>query len=410
MSDFPSHLDPQKHSWLQSEALRRLFGVIKAAGGETRAVGGAVRDALLGRPVNEIDLAVNLAPDRVISILEDAKIKVVPTGFEHGTVTAVIDHKGYELTTLRKDVETDGRRARVAFTDDWQGDAARRDFTINALYADEAGKIYDYFSGRTDLAQGRVRFIGDARARIKEDVLRILRFYRFYAYFGKGAPDADGLAACRELATLLPTLSAERVWREIVKLLAVPDPAPTWKTMRDNAALTYVAPDATNIMRLEGLVEAEKRYEEDAVPLARFAALLPKNKMAADSIAQKLKLSNKDADVLRVLTVLPDALRGKLDPVPFRRAMYEHGMSNARAAALLVAAEDRGADLEPALAAAAEWQKPVFPLQGEDILKMGLTPGPQVGVILKSVEDWWAAQDFRPNRDECLAEAKKLIK
>jgi poly(A) polymerase len=177
---FPDHLLPESLRWLHSESVRRIMDALRGGGGEARVVGGAVRDALLGRKVGDIDLAATLPPEKTSALLAEAGIKVAPTGIEHGTVTAVIDGKGYEITTLRRDVETDGRRAKVAFTDDWQSDAARRDFTINALYADAGGAIYDYFGGREDLARGHVRFIGDARSRIREDVLRILRFFRFY--------------------------------------------------------------------------------------------------------------------------------------------------------------------------------------------------------------------------------------
>ncbi len=409
MAVFPSRLDPANTPWMQTAGLRRILGVIKAGGGEARIVGGAVRDTLLGRPAGEVDLAVNLPPEKVIALLSAASVKTVPTGIDHGTITAVADHIGYEMTTLRRDIETDGRRAKVAFTDDWQEDAARRDFTFNALYADADGAIYDYFEGRSDLAAGHVRFIGDASERIKEDVLRILRFFRFFAWFGKGEADAAGLAACRALASSLPQLSAERVWREIVKLLAADNPATAWKLMQDSGVLAQVLPEADNLARLENLLVAEKKFEMPPSALTRLAALLPKDKKTADAVARRLKLSNREAEKLQILTVLPELLRGKLDPVPFRRAMYEYGADAARDAALLLAAEDRGADLEPALSAAAEWDKPAFPVGGDDIMKLGIPAGPKVGNILRPFEEWLAAQDFRPTREECLAEVKKQI-
>jgi len=400
MSEFP---------FLEEAGPRRILAAIAGAGGEARAVGGAVRDTLLGRAAHEIDFAVTLAPEKTSEALKKAGIKVVPTGIEHGTVTAVVDHKGFELTTLRRDVETDGRRAKVAFTDDWQEDAARRDFTINALYVDAAGKIYDYFDGRADLKAGRVRFIGDARLRIREDVLRILRFFRFYAWFGKGEADKEALEACRELAVLLPTLSFERVGREVIKLLAAPDPAYAWKLLKGAGALAHILPDAANIGRLESLISTEKKYDVAPSAFARLAALLPKDGALAAKAAQRLKFSNKESEKLQRLAVLPDMLVGKLDPVPFRRALYEHGSAAAHDAALLYAAENGAIDLDPALRVAAEWERPGFPIQGEDILKLGIEAGPKVGGILRTVEEWWAEKDFRPTRAECLAEAKRLI-
>ncbi|MDX2027675.1 MAG: CCA tRNA nucleotidyltransferase [Alphaproteobacteria bacterium] len=410
MSDTVTQLDSAQQPWMRMEGLRRLLDAIKAGGGEVRVVGGCVRDVLLGRPMGDVDLAVNLPPEKVADILTKAGLKVVPTGIDHGTVTAVADHKGYEITSLRHDVETDGRRAKVAFTDDWQADAARRDFTFNALYAAADGKLYDYFKGREDLAEGKVRFIGDARERIREDVLRILRFFRFHAWFGRGTPDADGLAACRELAGLIPTLSVERVWREVIKLITAENPLPGWQLMKEQGVLQHVLPEADHFARLGALLVVEKKY--DAVPssLVRLAALLPKNENLAIQIAKRLKLSGKEAEKLQMLASLPDKLRGRLDPVPFRRALYEYGAEPARDAVLLLAAEAASADLETALAEAATWEKPTFPLQGNDILKLGKSPGPEVGVILKAVEEWWAGQDFRPGRTECLAEATARAK
>lgn len=404
------HLDPAQHTWMRKEGLRCLLQTIKAGNGEARLVGGCVRDALLGRPVGDVDLAVNLPPEKVSDLLTQAGFKVVPTGIDHGTVTAVVDHKGYEITTLRYDIETDGRRAKVAFTDDWQADAARRDFTFNALYADADGKLYDYFSGREDLTAGHVRFIGDARARIQEDVLRILRFFRFYAWFGRGEPDREGLAACRELAALLPKLSVERVWKEISRLLASSNPLPSWQLMKEQGVLSHVLPEADNLPRLAALLNTEKKYEISSDALMRLAALLPKDEKLAGAIARRLKLSGKDAERLGSLVALPDQLRGRLDPVPFRRALYHYGVGPARDAAILLAADAPAMDLEPVLARAATWEKPVFPIQGNDILKLGIPAGPQVGEILQAVEEWWIGQDFRPNRAECLTEAQRDLK
>jgi poly(A) polymerase len=387
-------------------AARRIMDIARAGNGEARIVGGAVRDALLGNTAKEIDFATTLPPETMVALLAKAGIKTVPTGIEHGTITAVIDGCGYEITTLRHDIKTDGRRAKVAFTDDWQADAARRDFTMNALYLDTDGKLYDYFDGQKDLTARHIRFIGNPAERIREDVLRILRFFRFYAWFGKDQIDADGLKACRELANLIPQLSVERIWREITKLLSTPNPAPAWRLMLDAKILKEILPEAANSTRLESLLATEIRYEIPADPLRRFAATLSS---ASPTLTQRLKLSKRETAKLQNLTTLPALLNGKLDPVPFRHALYEHGAENTRNAALLYAASHPGTDLEPALSAAANWENPVFPLQGEDLRKFGLKPGPAMGTLLRQLEEEWIAADFKPTRTECLALAKKKL-
>lgn len=410
MTTFPDQLDPKDHTWLNDPGLRQILSALKAVGGEARPVGGAVRDALLGQPVKEVDLAVNLPPEKVTELLTQAGIKVVPTGFDHGTVTAVLDHKGYELTSLRRDIKTDGRHATVAFTNDWQEDAARRDFTMNSLYVDAQGMLFDYFGGRSDLALGHVRFIGDAHERIKEDVLRILRFFRFYAWLGKGDVDTAGLQACCQMASLLPQLSVERVWREITKLLAAPNPLPAWKLMLDGKILMHILPEAIDMLRLGALFAIEQKYEIPPSPLVRLAALLPKDYKLVAFVAQRMKTSKREQDALRTLAILPGLMRGKLDPVPFRRSLYEYGADAARDGAVLVASESPSADLEPVLALASEWEKPIFPVQGDDVLKLGVNPGPEVGAILSVVEEWWIEKDFRPSRDECLGQLQGEVK
>src|SRR5215510_13136350 len=225
-------LDPQP--WMIAAETVAVMAALSSAGGEARFVGGCVRDALLGRPVTDVDIATHEPPERVMNLLSRAGIKAVPTGIKHGTVTAVIGRKHFEITTLRRDVETYGRHARVEYTNDWAADAARRDFTMNALFCSLDGTIYDPFGGLADLREHRVRFVGDAEARIREDVLRLLRFFRFYAHYGAPPPDAAALAACRALAPLLPTLSGERVCGETLKLLLAPEPASVFATMRDN--------------------------------------------------------------------------------------------------------------------------------------------------------------------------------
>ena len=400
MTAFPQRLDPALHPWMTADGVRTIFAAIGGAGGTARFVGGAVRDALLGRVVGDVDMAVTLPPEAVTAALDAAGIKVVPTGIAHGTVTAVAEGRGYEITTLRYDVETDGRRAKVAFTDDWQADAARRDFTFNALYADADGAVYDYFGGRDDLAAGRVRFIGDAEARIREDVLRILRFFRFYAWFGRGAADAAGVAACARLAGLLPQLSAERVWREIGKLLLAPDPFPALCLMRERGVLGAVLPEATELGRLQRLVAVEEE-NGGADAVRRLTAALG-GEVAAAAVAVRLKMARRDEARLQLLAQLPERLRGRYEARDLRQVLYDCGEGAVRDALLLLAADEAVPDLGAALAVVAAWESPRLPVQGADVVALGVAAGPQVGKVLQSVEDWWRELDFRPARQECL--------
>ncbi|HEU5482921.1 MAG TPA: CCA tRNA nucleotidyltransferase, partial [Sphingomicrobium sp.] len=276
--------------------MAKLLDALGAADGLTRYVGGAVRDGLLGLPVNDVDLATRLRPDEVVERLQVAGLKAVPTGFDHGTVTAVSDGHPYEVTTLRRDVETFGRRATVAYTDDWSEDAARRDFTINALMADPAtGEVFDYFGGLDDLEERHVRFIGDPFERIAEDHLRILRFFRFHARFGRGVPDSAALRACTERANDLMALSRERIADELLKLLAVDDPSPTVRAMLDCDVLKPVLPEITRnaVEPLEALIAAERKAQIAPDPIRRLVALLPRDPAVSETIAARLKLSNK---------------------------------------------------------------------------------------------------------------------
>jgi poly(A) polymerase len=282
--------------WRRKRGVSRLLNALGADEGLTRFVGGAVRDDLLNLPVSDVDLATKLKPDEVVERLEAAKIRAVPTGIDHGTVTAVSSGSPFEITSLRRDVSTDGRRATVAFTDDWQEDAARRDFTINALSADPVtGDIYDYFGGKEDLLARRVRFIGDPLERIAEDHLRILRFFRFHARFGEGELDPEALAACTSRANDLMALSRERIADEMLKLLAVEDPAPTVKVMLDRDILRPVVPEIERpaLAKLELLVEAERKARMKPDPLRRLASLLPRDPEVSGQVAARLKLSNK---------------------------------------------------------------------------------------------------------------------
>ena len=269
---------------MSAKETRDVIAALTAKGARVRFVGGCVRDALLGRAVKDVDIATHDDPETVTALLKAAGIRAIPTGIAHGTVTAVTGAAHFEITTLREDVETDGRRAKVAFTDDWEADAARRDFTFNAIFCAPDGTIYDRFGGIEDLKAGRVRFVGDAETRLKEDVLRLLRFFRFHAWYGRGLPDPKGLDACRKFAHLLPNLSGERVAAETLRLLGAEDPSPVFALMRQEGILTHFLPEAQNIARLTALVALERGYGE-ADPLRRLAAVLDVTAAGAQGVA-----------------------------------------------------------------------------------------------------------------------------
>jgi poly(A) polymerase len=401
-------LPPQP--WLTAPETRTVVEALTRDGGQTRFVGGCVRDAWLGRPVKDVDLATPDPPETVMQRLQSAGIRAIPTGIEHGTVTAVVDGKQFEITTLRHDVETFGRRARVAFTDDWDADAARRDFTMNALSADPDGTVHDPFGGIEDLEAGRVRFVGDAEARIREDVLRLLRFFRFHAWYGKGHPDEQAIAACSRLAPLLPTLSGERVAAEILRLLMAPDPATALDLMRDHGVLQPILPELTEIERLRMLVLIEDETgNRDAI--RRLAALLPRDPAAALAVAQRLRLSNADRDRLAALASPANELAAPLDERAQRKALHRLGVGLFRDLVLLGWADHPGAAKRhrALLAAADAWVPVVLPVKGQDLLDLGLPPGPEVGRLLAQIEQWWEEGDYRATREDCLSKARALI-
>ncbi len=368
-------LPPQP--WLDAAPLRRVVATLGA--GTVRVVGGAVRDALLGIAVQDVDLATMLPPDEVVRRLEAAGIKAVPTGIAHGTVTAVADGHPFEVTTLRRDVATDGRHATVAFSDDWCEDAARRDFTINALYADpETREISDFFGGLGDLEARRVRFIGEPLTRIAEDHLRILRFFRFHARFGRGEPDAEGLAACTARANDLMALSRERIRDEVSKLLAVTDPVPVVRIMLGHGILLPVLPELGTPERLERLVATEAVQGAEPSWLRRLAALLPPDAVLLDAVALRLRLSNADRRRLGAMAAAPGA--------DVLEEAYWDGAQAARDRRLLA-----GMPADPALDG---WTRPVLPVGGRDLIARGLAPGPEVSRRLGDVERAWAASGF----------------
>lgn len=374
--------------WRKIRGIARLLDALGADEGLTRYVGGAVRDELLGMAVSDVDLATSLHPDEVIKRLGKAKIKAVPTGIEHGTITAVSDGHPVEITTLRHDVSTDGRRATVAFTDDWQADAARRDFTINALSADpQSGEIFDYFGGLDDILERRVRFIGDPLQRIAEDHLRILRFFRFHARFGSGEPDRAALDACSQRANDLMALSRERIADELLKLLGLPNPARTVAIMLARGILKPVLPEIENqlLPNLERLIaaEAEARIEPD--PLRRLAALLPRSVEVASDIGARLKLSNKARKRL-ACAADPHSVRSP------RALAYQIGTDCAVDRLLLSGNADDAVQI-------ADWPLPKLPITGGALIARGLKEGPIVARTLRRIEGRWVEAGF-PADDE----------
>jgi poly(A) polymerase len=396
--------------WMTARETAAILDALEAAGADARFVGGCVRDALIGRAVGDIDIATDAVPQRVMDALRAAGIKAVPTGIDHGTVTAVVNGTPFEITTLRRDVETFGRHATVAFTDDWTEDAARRDFTVNSLSLARDGTLYDPFGGEEDLRAGRIRFVGDAVARIEEDVLRLLRFFRFHAYYGKGDLDPDGLAACRKLAPRLTGLSAERVWAELRRLLLAPAPGPVLRAMQACGALDVILPEATALDRLDRLVGIEAAesarwpgtVEPDAV--RRLGALVEADAAAADTIARRLKTSNADRDRLTALVAGVREPPDMADTRAVRRLLYRlHPERAVDLALVLWAGSDAAAPWQDVLAQADGWTPPVFPVAGRDVSALGIAQGPRVGELLRAVEDWWIAEDFRPDHAACLS-------
>lgn len=389
--------------WMTAAPTRRLFAALTSAGIAARFVGGCVRNAVSGRAIDDLDLAVDRPPETVMRTLEAAQIKVVPTGLKHGTVTAIADGRVFELTTLRRDVETDGRRAVVAFTDDWLADASRRDFTFNALYADPDGTLYDPFDGRTDLAAGRVRFIGDPDTRLAEDHLRALRFFRFYAWYGRPPIDGPSFQACVRNASSLVSLSGERVRKELLRTLEAPAAADALEAMREAGVLDHWLPEYEGLARLPALIDRE----DQADGLRRLAAILPEGANAV-SIGKRLRLSTQEALRLDVMLAREPAIDIAGGPPAWRAGIYRLG--NGLYTDRLLLAADAPGDWRAALTVARSWRPPELPVSGGDALKLGLKPGPKVGGLIDAVEQWWIAHDFAPDRSACLAELERLVR
>jgi len=378
-------------AWMAAPATVAILDALNLAGGEGRFVGGCVRDALIGRPVADIDIATPMRPEAVTVAVEAAGLRAVPTGLAHGTVTVISGGRPFEVTTLRRDVATDGRRATVAFTDSWDEDAGRRDFRLNALYADRDGRVFDPTGeGVTDALAGRIVFVGDPQRRIREDYLRILRFFRFRAWFGQGEPDPPALTACARLKDGISELSAERVSSELLKLLAAPDPSRAVHLMAETGVLAEVLPWTDGSRMFLPMIGITRD------PLMRLSSLLPSDGETVRAAADALRLSN--AQKARLLAALPDdvTVSPGMNPAAARAALYQIGRQAFRDRIERAWAMDieQGQAAEALVGLADGWVRPVFPISGADLKAIGLEPGRRMGRVLAELEAWWIAHDF----------------
>lgn len=401
--------------WMHDPDTVAVMDCLRKNGGEARFVGGCVRDALLGRPIGDIDIATDLAPEGVMQLLEKAGIRCVPTGIHHGTVTAVINHKPFEITTLRRDVETDGRRAIVAFTDDWQEDAARRDFTMNALYLSPDGTILDYFNGVEDALSGHIRFVGNAKVRLEEDVLRLLRYFRFFAHYGAGEPDAEAIAACQAMAPLLPKLAAERIRVELMKLLFAPAPVPTIRLMQQCGVFEYLSKAGPirlhedDVGHLAHIIRLEKEIGIRPDAIRRLAALCYDVMGEAESMehAQALRLSNEEK--YRFTTILAKHFNGlEIGDQLFFEQYHRVGPDRMIDICLVALAAEAPGHWYAMMRYARVVGRPEFALQGRDALALGVPKGESMGRLLQTVKAWWVANGFQPSREACAAKLAEL--
>lgn len=412
-----------KAKWLDNPDLQALLKVLSADGEEARVAGGAVRNTLLGQPVADIDIATTAEPEETVRRAESIGFQTVPTGIKHGTITVIAGGRGIEVTTLRADVETDGRRAKVAFGRDWKADAERRDFTINALYATADGTVIDLVGGLADLESRTLRFIGDAEQRIREDYLRILRFFRFFAWYGRGRPDAEGVKASARLKEGLDRLSAERVWSELRKLLSAPDPSRALLWARQAGVLSRILPESEKwgIDSIHALVRAEQDLGWKPDALLRLAAIVPPDAERMQGLADRLRLSSAERQRLvswaRATAPKPDASEGELGKQIFRgdRQAIVDRLRLAIAGARARAVEDNDALVQAGgfarlLGHAERWKTPAFPLKGADLLIAGAKAGPAVGKLFRTLQDEWVDANFALDRSALLERAAVLLK
>lgn len=405
-------LNPEQFPWMKNKAISALFGAFPKD--NLRFVGGCVRNALWGEPVTDTDLAVALEPEEVMSALKNAGIRYVETGVLHGTVTAIINKKPYEITSLRRDVETDGRHAVVTYTKDWSEDAQRRDLTFNALYASQSGEVFDPTGlGLKDLKARRLRFVGEADTRVKEDYLRILRFFRFLAWYGGEAKvDADSLKACRDNRAGIKKLSAERVWSEIKKLLLAKNPSRALHIMLTNEILETVLPEASNVDGLDFFLKLEARENIRPDPLLRLMAMSAREPLQMALLTKRLKMSGAETKRLRDWAEDSKALSLDMSERNRLAAIYRSGKQTVLDRTRLRAAGETDpiksshwmsfADL------ALGWTPPEFPLSGKDLKAAGVEPGPRMGKALEALEALWVRSGFTADKEKLLTALKLL--
>ena len=413
MNKLPEKLNLKNSKWLVAPSLLQVFDAIEVKGGKVRVVGGAIRNALMGEGVGDIDLCTTLLPEETTQALEAANIKAIPTGLEFGTITAVVDKTAYEITTLREDVETDGRHAVVKFGKDWTKDALRRDLTINALYCDRDGKLFDPLDNMDDLKNREVRFIGEASERIKEDYLRILRFFRFFAWYGSGRPDASGLKACAKLKGGLDDISAERVWIELKKTLEAKDPSRALLWMRTTGVLNIVLPESEKwgIDLIPSLLTVEELCKFEIDPMLRLMAVIPPRDDVVDALSTRLKLSGVETKRLMLWTKTPKVEQGT-NQKTLEKFFYENDMQAVLDVLQLDIAtlEGRGEASADALKIAVgylqeaqKWQRPTLPVRGKDLLALGQEAGPNIGKTIRMLEAKWVESGFKLSKEELLA-------
>lgn len=392
-------------SWLQDSELQAIMRLLNEGEGEARIAGGAVRNALLEQPISDIDIATTLVPRDVILRAKAAGYKSVPTGIEHGTVTVILGKTSFEITTLREDVETDGRHAKVLYGTNWTADAQRRDLTMNALYLNADGTVFDPLGGMADVLAHNVRFIDDAETRIREDYLRILRFFRFFAWYGKFRPDADGLRACAKLKVGLASLSVERIWQELTKLFAAPQPGRAVLWMRQTGVLSTVLPETEKwgIDNLPALVEAETEnsWQPDAV--LRLMSILPPQEEKLSAMAERLKLPNKVRDRLAAWAATSGA-QPSIKQGEFEQWLYNEDTQAVSDHIRLSIARGNGdkKKFQRQLKWLSRWQKPECPVKGRDLISIGIEPGPQISDRLQDIEKRWVESGFKLSKEDLL--------
>jgi poly(A) polymerase len=397
--------------FLKSASVQELLALLNGDGEEAKVAGGAVRNVLLGQTVKDVDIATTALPSEVMRRAEDAGHRTVPTGIDHGTITVIIrGGEPFEVTTLRADTDHDGRRATVAFGRDWKIDAERRDFTINGLYAEADGTVVDLVGGLKDIESRTVRFIGDAEARIREDYLRVLRFFRFFAWYGHGRPDGDAIRAVVRLKDGVGQLSAERVWSELKKLLCAPDPSRSLLWMRQTGVLTDVLPESGKwgIDLIHALVRIEHELGWAADPMLRLESIVPPYDTRMKELSVRLRLSKAEAARLENWATSGEAKAGRTDKLLAldlyrgdRQGIYDR--LKLALASSTEKADSKSADsLLRQIAFTENWDRPVFPLSGADMLKQGLDAGPEVGRRLKQLEEKWVASGFELTKAQLL--------